>query len=379
MVLLLLLSGCGGDKVKNQQSTSETDETTYIEGFPKEDSPALSKFIQNNISMDQELLNDHGTLIFSDRNLNEEATSITYYQYTEGQLKENYERLFQAEDVSRSLYEMRQSDNLVKLRSPLENNEQYSLPTVNMKENNQLDIKTTKNQRTINLNEAMKDYGITNATKFIMNIEAVNENHIVLVLEDIAKLGQLNELYYLFIDQALSNFTIVQLKYKETQKVIDSQVLKPYYDIFPGVESYKSLFDRISILDETTNTITEIKEHDLLSEDGQFVYLNSYVGEIPGENLSDGVQRIQTIENYAKGNDIYEAQFTLDYDAISKQLNFETNKIGIARITYFNKDYVVLSLLYKGKVIGDGGSTNVIVDLQDKKKPIAYLVDLGIE
>ncbi|MGE8078339.1 hypothetical protein [Peribacillus loiseleuriae] len=91
---------------------------------------------------------------------------------------------------------------------PLEKNEQYSLPTVHMKENNQLDIKTPKNQRTIDLNEAMKDYGISNSTKFIMNIEAVNENNIVLVLEGVAKHGYLNELYYLFIDQALSDYTI---------------------------------------------------------------------------------------------------------------------------------------------------------------------------
>lgn len=139
------------------------------------------------------------------------------------------------------------------------------------------------------------------------------------------------------------------------------------------------MFNRVSILDENTNTITTIKERDLLSEDGPFVYLNSYVGELPGEDLPDGVQRIQTIENYAKGNKAYEYQFNLDYSAISKQLDFATNRIRIARIIYFNKDYVVLHLLYKGRLIGDGGSTNVIVDLQDKKKPITYLVDLGLE
>ncbi|MGE8078338.1 hypothetical protein [Peribacillus loiseleuriae] len=139
------------------------------------------------------------------------------------------------------------------------------------------------------------------------------------------------------------------------------------------------MFDRISILDETTNTITEIKEHDLLSEDGQFVYLNGSVGELRGEDLPDGMQRIQTIENYAKGNDTYKAVFKLDYDAIAKKLDLKTNGVSFANINYFNENYIVLGLNYTGIVVGTAGYTNVIVDLQDKKELTAYLVDLGIE
>ncbi|MFJ5621624.1 hypothetical protein ACIQD3_02620 [Peribacillus loiseleuriae] len=40
---------------------------------------------------------------------------------------------------------------------------------------------------------------------------------------------------------------------------------------------------------------------------------------------------------------------------------------------------IVLGLNYTGIVEGTAGYTNVIVDLQDKKEPTAYLVDLGIE
>ena len=376
LILLLLLSGCGEDNMTNQESAAETYETTYKEGFPIEASPALSKFIQQYItgSSDRELLNKNGTLIFSDSNGNEDQTSITYYQFTEEQLKDYYEPLFQTEDPSMMLYDLKQNDSITKLRSPLNNIEQYSLPSVTMKENNQLEIKTTKNQRTIDLVDAMKNDEITHSTEFIINIEAVNEKNLVIVLEDIEKLGRARELYYLFIDQELSDFTITQLKYEEAQNIIDSNVLNPYYDIFPGVGEYRSLFNHISILNEATNKITDIKESDLLSKDGKFVYLNGAV-----EELSDGEQQIQTIENYAKEHDIYEEQFQLDFDKISKQLDFETNKISKASIKYFNEDYAVLNLLYKGKTIGDGGFTNVLVDLQNKKAPIAYLVDLGIE
>lgn len=378
LVLVLLLSGCGEDNMTKQESSAETEtyEITYKEGFPTEASPALSKFIQNYItgSSDRELLNKDGTLVFSDSNGNDDQTSVTYYQFTEEQLKAYYEPLLQANDPNKMLYDLKQTENIGKLRSPLKNTEQFFLPSVTMKDNNQLEIKTTENQRTIDLNEAMKEYGVTNATEFIINIEAVNENNLVIVLEDIEKLGRARELYYLFIDQKLSDFTITQLKYEETQNIVESNILNSYYDIFPEVGEYRSLYNHISILDVSTNKITDIKENDLLSKDGKFVYLNGAV-----EELSDGEQLIQTIENYAKGNNIYEEQFQLDFDKISKQLDFETNKVSIASIKYFNEDYIVLSLLYKGKTIGDGGYTNVLVDLQNKKAPTAYLVDLGIE
>lgn len=379
LVLLLLLSGCGEDNMTNQESSSSSEEryeTTYKEGFPKEASPALTEFIQYYITarIDRELLNNNGTLVFSDGNVSPEENKVSYFQFTEEQLKDYYEPLFQANDPNKMLYDLKQPDNIKKLRSPLKNIDQYSLPSVTIRESNQLEIKTTENQRTIDLNEAMKDYGVTSDTKFIVNIEDMNENNIVFVLEDLEKSGYQNELYYLFINRELSDFTITQLKYGETQEVFNTNELKPFYDLFPGEGDYRSVLDEISILNVKTNNITEIKDNDLLSEDGKFVYLNG-----AAEELSDGEQRIQTIENYAKGNDIYEEQFDLDFDAISKQLNFETNKISIARTNYFNEDYIVLRLLYRGKTIGHGGVTNVIVDLQNKKKPTAYLVDLGIE
>ncbi|MBU7594490.1 hypothetical protein [Metabacillus halosaccharovorans] len=363
----------------NQDSSSSSEEkyeTTYQEGFPQEASSALSTFMQHVLSdsVDRKLVDEDGNLIFSDGNRSVEESSVIYYQFTEEQLKDYYKPLLQTEELNVSLNPLKQSNSLEKLRNPLENYEQYSLPSIAMKENNQLEIKTTENQRIIDLNNEMKQYGITGTTEFIMNIEAVNEENFVIVLADTAKGSRLRELYYLFIKRDLSDFTITQLKYEETQEIINSNVLKPFYDIFPGEGDYKSLFNNISILDVTTNKITEIKDNDLLSEDGNFVYLNG-----AAEELSDGEQRIQTIENYAKGNDIYEEQFDIDFDRISEKMDFETDKISIAKTNYFNEDYIVLHLLYRGKTIGEGGGTNVIVDLQNKQKPTAYLVDLGME
>ena len=379
LVLLLLLSGCGEDNMANQDSSSSSEgkyETTYQEGFPQEASSALSTFMQHVLSdsVDRKLVDEDGNLIFTDGNRSAEETSVIYYQFTEEQLKDYYKPLLQTEELNVSLNPLKQSNSLEKLRTPLENYEQYSLPSIAMKENNRLEIKTTENQRIIELNNEMKQYGITGTTEFIMNIEAVNEDNFVIVLADTAKGSRLRELYYLFIKRDLSDFTITQLKYEETQELINSNVLTPFYDIFPGAGDYKSIFNNVSILDVTTNKITEIKDNDLLSEDGKFVYLNG-----AAEELSEGEQRIQTIENYAKGNDIYEEQFNIDFDRISERMDFETNKISIAKTNYFNEDYIILHLLYRGKTIGEGGGTNVIVDLQNKQKPTAYLVNLGME
>lgn len=113
---------------------------------------------------------------------------------------------------------------------------------------------------------------------------------------------------------------------------------------------------------------------DLLSKNGKYVYINGRKSD-----LAEGLQKVQTIENYAKDNDTVEAELSLNYDAITKKLDVKTNGVSFANINYFNENYIVLGLNYTGIAVVTAGYTNVIVDLHDKKEPIAYLVDLGIE
>ncbi|UAC49684.1 hypothetical protein K6959_07770 [Bacillus aquiflavi] len=96
--------------------------------------------------------------------------------------------------------------------------------------------------------------------------------------------------------------------------------------------------------------------------------------------LEDGVQRIQTIENYMAGNDTYEAEFKISFKKIAKKGDIKgAVDVGIAKIVYFNKDYVVLNLNYYAAIAGDAGSTNVMIDLQkEKKNPTAYIVELDM-
>ncbi|MBO1913612.1 hypothetical protein J4G37_53450, partial [Microvirga sp. 3-52] len=63
----------------------------------------------------------------------------------------------------------------------------------------------------------------------------------------------------------------------------------------------KELFNRVDILDAKKNKPIKIKNDDLLSNDGKFVYIGG-----DKKQLGEGRQRIQAIENYIEGNDIYE-------------------------------------------------------------------------
>jgi len=81
----------------------------------------------------------------------------------------------------------------------------------------------------------------------------------------------------------------------------------------------------------------------------------------------------------ANGNDTYETEFVLDFNTIAKKLELETNGVSTSNINYFNENYVILGLNFTGTFVGTAGFTNVIVDLQNKQKPTAYLVDLGME
>ncbi|QUW20280.1 hypothetical protein JSQ81_10350 [Sporosarcina sp. Marseille-Q4063] len=215
------------------------------------------------------------------------------------------------------------------------------------------------------------------AKGFIVNIIAVNENSFVLTLEDIEKIGMKRELYYLFIDNNLSNITLTQLKHEETIDIVDSKKLENFYGSFPSVDEngkYKELFNRVDILDTNKNKLIKLKKDDLLSNDGKFVYIDG-----DKEQLGEGSQRIQAIENYIEGNDIYESEFELKYKHISKKLGLKTSGAGIVKINYFNKDYIVLSIKFDGVIVGEAGFTNVIIDLQDDHdNPTAYLVDLSI-
>ncbi|MCY8215555.1 hypothetical protein MOD91_07510 [Bacillus haynesii] len=177
--------------------------------------------------------------------------------------------------------------------------------------------------------------------------------------------------YYIFLKQNLLKYQIVNKD--ELPATIESGKLNDYLSVFPKVAedgSYLHLFDKY-IFEKKTNLVRKISKDDYLSEDGKYVYLN---GAEDKDIMSEGVQRIQTVENYLKRNHKDEVQFNLDFEKAFDGAGLKVKKVNSAEIKYFNKNYVAIQFSYDFIWYGSG-YIDMLIDLQDKKHPTAYLID----
>ncbi|MGG3797571.1 hypothetical protein [Metabacillus fastidiosus] len=370
MNCLLLMSCEKGDR---------ESEIQYIHAFPREDSPALTGF------MDYFLFHDSGIFLFKEdkttiyavRSLSSDKKEINYYAYEDMQIKEYYKPILRTDNARETFYELIIEENgMNELKRNVNKYRQYDLPFIELLENNQLKVETNKGKKLIDLPHLMKEYGVTGSDRLIINLKAVDKQTIVLAIQDTSiKLENGASLHLgLFVKQDLSDLAVMTLYDLKFRKILETGRMNDYLDVFPKLDEkgkYFYLFEH-TIFDIKTNKIIEISNDDLISSDGKYVYIN-------GKDLSGGNQKIQTIENYAKKNNVYEMRFSLDLSEIAKKLDLSTNGNASIDINYFNKNYAVLRLDYTGKFVGTAGGTNVIVDLQkDENNPIFYLVDLDI-
>ncbi|MGG0837977.1 hypothetical protein ABE057_12490 [Bacillus paralicheniformis] len=374
IVCLLVITGCGKD---------QNQEITYKKGFPKEDSRGLTEFMKSYLtgSTDQKILEVNDVTLFS--TVNPQGQAIRYIQYTQDQLKEYYKPLFTAKKPKMTLNKLYQIERLQKLlHHPIQHKEKYHLPAIKKLSNNQLEVKTKKNKKTLDLPKLLKNYGVKKSDELEINLYAVNSKSFSVVIQDFSMKDRINSTIGLFITQELTNIESTVITKEKLQNTLSTGKLKDYYDLFTKVDNsgrYSLFFFDDMILDKRTNQLIDIKKEDCLSEDGKYVYING-AKEKETNVMSDGIQKIQTMDDYLKGNEKYEAQFKIDFKQIAKEMDFNAGDARIANIHYFNKDYVVLYISYHGKPIGTAGSVNVLIDLQkNKQQPTAYLVDLGIE
>ncbi|MEC0762641.1 hypothetical protein P8898_09810 [Bacillus haynesii] len=372
MVFLLAATGCGKDDIQ---------EVIYKKGLPEEDSRGLTEFMKSYLtgSTDQKILEVNDVTLFS--TVNHQGQAIRYFQYTQDELKEYYKPLFTAKKPKITLNKLYQIERLEKLlHHPIQDKENYHLPAINMLSNNQLEVKTKKNKKTLDLPQLLKSYGVKKSDELDINLYAVNSKCFSVVIQDFSMKNRINSTIGLFITQDLTNIESTVITKEKLQSTLSTGKLKDYYDLFTKVDKSgrdSLLFFDDMILDKRTNQLIDIK-NDYLSKDGKYVYING-AKEKETNVMPDGIQQIQTVDNYLKGNEKYEVQFKIDFKQIAKEMGFNAGDARIANIQYFNKDYVVLYISYHGKTIGTTGSVNVLIDLQkNKKQPTAYLVDLGI-
>ncbi|MFO6496729.1 hypothetical protein ACINLD_10915 [Bacillus sp. z60-11] len=359
IVLLVVITGCGKD---------DYQEVVYKKGLPKENSPAFKEFMRHEL----DLVSD-ATLNYQNHTytiMRSDVDGLRYYQYTSKELEDFYNPLFSEKYPGAKLYDL-QTTNFLTKEKLIRNKIEHHLPEMTLDKKNVLKVKTKFGEKKYELPSAR-------GKKVILALEAVSKDNMKIKVVVNGKKGD-GQTYYLFLKQDLSKHQLV--KEEELHTTLESGKLNDYLSVFQKVTedgSYLKLFDNY-IFEKKTNKVRKIKDTDILSEDGKYVYINGAKEE---ENfvISDGVQQIQTVDNYLKGNEKYEAQFKIDFKQIAKEMEFNAGDARIANIHYFNKDYVVLYISYHGKTIGTAGSVNVLIDLQkNKKQPTAYLVDLGIE
>ncbi|MDA1476872.1 hypothetical protein [Bacillus changyiensis] len=298
-----------------------------------------------------------------------DTDGLRYYQYSDKELQKFYKPIFsEKKNPLKKLHDLTLFNFLE--RRNIQNKLRENLPDLVLDQKNVLTVKTTTGEKKFELPSAK-------GKKIYLSLLGINKENMLIQTEVYEKLkngdlGKGNE-YYLFLKQDFSKHQVV--KKEKLYPTIESGKLNDYLSVFPKVSedgSYLKLFDNY-ILEKKTNKVREVKNSDYLSVDGKYVYLNG-----AKEKISDGIQQIQTVDNYLKGNDKYEAEFKLDFENIADEMDFKSSGVSIAQTCYFNKNYVVLRVSYNGIIVGTAGAVNVLVDLTNKKQPTAYLVDLGV-
>ncbi|MEC2075123.1 hypothetical protein [Metabacillus fastidiosus] len=377
LISLLLLTGCE----TNNMFTFGITKGKYVHHFPEKQSPALTEFMNTYLKVNRKLLirNNNG-FVYSKDKIGMEYKELSYSYVSKSYLEKLYEPLLGGKSSDPQWYKMFRAKRTEVERKELlaADIKNYTLPSVRLKENNQLEIITKAGEKIIDLPKELERYGVKESHELVINVSEVNNQLFILDILDlnIEHPGEGTLYIGLFVKQDLSDLTASKLMNKDLQKTIDRGGLNPYKEAFKKVgdsKRYAYLFGD-TIIDLKNDQIMEIKESDYLSNDGKYIYINGKKDELP-----NGEQKIQTIDNYMAGNEVYEIEYKLDYKKIAKELDFATSGIGSAKLSYFNEDYVMLRLRYNGRLVGTAGETNVIVDFQeDKRNPTFYLVDLGI-
>ncbi|NPC94649.1 hypothetical protein HOO54_21065 [Bacillus sp. WMMC1349] len=345
------------------------EEVIYKKGLPKEDSPAFKEFLRNHLGSSTDI-----TLRYQDHTYTMARDDIDdglqFYKYTDKQLYNRYKSVFSMrKNIEDKFNDLKNNVDFYKEGTIIQDKVGENLPDMKIEKKSLLSVKTKRGEKKIKIPLS------TDSKEASFNLLAVNKTDIMIEVN-----GEASESYYLFLKQDFSKHQFV--KKEEFYAAIQSGILNHYLSLFPKVTengSYLKLFDNY-ILEKKTNKVREIKNTDYLSVDGKYVYINERK-EKERDVMSDGVQKIQTVDNYLKGNHKYEAQFKIDFENIAEEMDIKASDVRHAEIHYFNDDYVVLSVSYFG-IMGviAAGDVNVLIDLQkSKKQPTAYLVNLGID
>lgn len=359
----LLLFGCGADKV------------TYEKGFPENDSMDIMQFMKDFTSSNSGnfLYMEDDLNIYSEINPNSDVVTQNYYKYSNGELKDYYQSVLGSESLD-SEFKLLSSNATKDLFTTIKDESHNELPKIDMKKGNIIYIKTDKAENEFDLSELLSQYDVKASDNITFNIVALSDSGFQVDIENISSEDPLKKDISIFFKADLSDYIATQTFTDEFAKDMSNENLKNYKDLLLKLDSNERYLKSVSsygILDTKEKEVKTVDESDYLSKDGKYVYINGNQ-----RKLEDGVQKIQSIDNYFADNED-ELEFEISFKKIAKEMGITTSGASTANIYYFNENFIVLGINYKGLPVGDVGYTNVLIDLKsDKKNPTAYIVNL---
>ena len=354
IAIFIFLTACGSN-------------LSYKTEFPEDPSGEMLSLVSHLVSNHNYLLFElEDTYFFSERNLAPNE-SIKYYMYTEEKINNLYNDFFKETEHTPDFLNKLKEEANENLFLEVEQPKEFSLPIVELLDDNILHVETNIAEKNYDLSELLSEYDLQSTDEIYFNVVAVNEDAFQI---DIKKNEPTAPEVALFVKQDLSNIVVTQPFGNEIELNLQEKNLSDFEGLFVGLGSDGDLLKTTlgnEIWNEEEKTLTKVDANDYLSENGQFVYLQGKDLDRQGNN-----HYIQRIEDYLNGTNDYYARFKLDYEELGDELGIDSVGAKNVNLKYLNDRYAVLYVTFAGAITGTTGSTNVIVDL---KEDTVFLVD----
>lgn len=344
---LLLITACTSEKLH------------YEEGFPTEKSAGLTNFLADYFNRSYLFISKEDSYVFTgDPNLSDDG-KIKFYTMYKDELEEFYEPALESSNPSTTLRNMhRRSEQIQHL---VEDNP--SLPRITCTDTQKVFIESLGHEKQIDLKE--QDVSFHEGDKVQCLLLRVNEKGFKLQIDS----RNTKEAFYLL---ATSDLAHVNIFTSETiENAVEQEKVTPYYDMLKDnlSDTYASILYNVYI-DTQNHTLKHIDDENLT--EGELIFING-----DERVLEKGYQKIQYVEDYLQEKDDIYAEVFLDYKHIGNHVDFQTSdSVSIGKVIHFSKDFILLFINYNAPFVGTSGSTNVLIDIQDKENPIYYVVDL---
>ena len=102
------------------------------------------------------------------KNLGSQQKRIEYIQFSDEQLKQFYDHLFESANTETDFINLRKSKE--SLFQPVDDKKAYHLPEITLDEGNVFDIKTSLNEKKFKLSDLLKEYDVNENDTVIFNL-----------------------------------------------------------------------------------------------------------------------------------------------------------------------------------------------------------------